>query len=1765
MLQYLGNKALNISVSPTPDTNSTPPPPARQRTFPWFWFGALIGTLLSAAGLGLAAWAWIFINEDLSPVLSRVLSEQLERPVELGDVEQVTLNSIQVGPSSLGASESDPTRLTAETILVQVNPLEALFTARVGLNLTVVGADGYWQQDPDKGWISFDIPEDEDDEDDEESRFKIRLDKIRLRDSLLTLVPVSQAGELLESIPLEDVSGRLDVDEIIVDEEDAQRFRFEIVGDPTGGGEISLKGEVQPVEQDASQAETDDSQSVATNLYIQSDKALVDDILRFTLATIALPTDAVDVESGRVSGTVELGFYPDEDVDYSGVLSIDKASLVTEAVPLPVENIDGQTRFNGNEWTIDRLSATYGEIDAIAEGLLDFDAGYDLDVVADEVTVEEFVATTDLELPVPTEGTFDAVAKVGGPLDNPLVTGSAIATTPVNVDKITFTSAAANVLYQNQLLYIDDIAATPNTGGSLTGSGQVRIGAGSPFSFDLTGRNLPAREIAQLYGSNPNFQIGLVSADVAVIGNDGNVNTSIAWNAPAAQYPASGKIDVNGRTLTFRDTLVQVGGGLVRGAGTLVGKQWNADVNLAGVNLGSFSEAVNGDINGRFNLSGNTDNNRLDAIAAQGNITFANGLASFSSPTNTFFADFTDPLAAQVAWDGQTINVLQANAERLSGSGTLTPNFDNGFELERFDLDVSAQDYAIAELPFELPEILVLSGRTDFNGRVTGSPSDPNVNGNVQVANLIVNQLPFDPYLTGTIGYTDGSGLDLNVAGTSDQIALSVGPFTDNDAIPPLDFDVNWRTAFATGQTRGDILDVQAQNFPLSALNFPADNVNSIGQLRGNLTTDVAINLNSQTVAGDFTVDQLGLGYLGIGRLAGQLRYADSLATLTSGRLQLNENFYDVSGRLSLAGPVPTYSVNAATENGNVQNILTALSIYRLEDFRRGLTAPEWITGVSSESELDAVLATSPTGRANAALLDQLRRLAELQALEAERELAEANDPLPPLRELDGPFAGGIQLEGSGSDFKLDFDIAGDNWVWGDDYSAQDVVATGTLTPNVLTLEPVRFASVLTTVDQPESIETVVDAETFEDSQLPQLPEDPTNRPDEVPENQLVEPALSAVTLAGQVVFGEETALTSNLQADVRNIEVGVLRDILQVPLDIEGFANATATLGGTLSNPQLRGDANLTAVTINDTPIESATAQYLYQNARLNLRSSLIATEPEHPLTLLARIPYAFNFMDVQPQSDDISVNIDVEDEGLALLNIFQDQVAWESGEGAVSLNVGGTLFSPEIQGFANLENAVLSAQVLPDLLTEVNGQARFEDDRIIVDSLEGRFSDGKLTAAGTFPLLNPIASGAEIAALAEPQNNPDTPEPENAAVDFPEDFNPLFPQPLAPERPLTLNFEDIDLNLERLYAGGVYGQIVVGGSALLRGPQIGGEVILSDGQISLPDGGDASEAEVAAAAGEEVDLGDRPLPADIGNPSGITPNFRNLRLTLDDSIRIVQGNLLNFAADGTLALNGSAQDLAPEGTINLRSGRVNLYTTVFRLRGRDNTATFTPETGIQNPFLDVSLRASVPEVNRSTPIAVANTPFVSADVAETNTGFETTGSLRTIRVRADVVGPANAIFENLELSSSPSRSQDELVTLIGGGFITALESTVGSLSGGGDGFQGLINLVGGALLNNIQDVIGNALSVSELSLFPVTSSNSTVGQDTDDTGLDVGAEVGFDITDSTTLSILKVLTDSTNPEFGVNYRLTDSLNVRGTTNFEDINQILLEYELRF
>jgi len=79
---------------------------------------------------------------------------------------------------------------------------------------------------------------------------------------------------------------------------------------------------------------------------------------------------------------------------------------------------------------------------------------------------------------------------------------------------------------------------------------------------------------------------------------------------------------------------------------------------------------------------------------------------------------------------------------------------------------------------------------------------------------------------------------------------------------------------------------------------------------------------------------------------------------------------------------------------------------------------------------------------------------------------------------------------------------------------------------------------------------------------------------------------------------------------------------------------------------------------------------------------------------------------------------------------------------------------------------------------------------------------------------------------------------------------------------------------------------------------------------------------------------------------------------------------------------------------------------------------------------------------------------------------------------VFATVTGPSQ-LFDNLQLTSNPSRSESEIIALLGGGFVNTL----------GRGTLGLANFASSAVLGNFQGTInniGNAFGLSELRLIP-------------------------------------------------------------------------------
>jgi translocation and assembly module TamB len=1133
------------------------------------------------------------------------------------------------------------------------------------------------------------------------------------------------------------------------------------------------------------------------------------------------------------------------------------------------------------------------------------------------------------------------------------------------------------------------------------------------------------------------------------------------------------------------------GGGIVNAKGRAESGNWRASIEGEQIALSRFQQAfesqqqslqakglvsdapnlpqLRGLFNGNINLSG--------PIAASLQTVRAGG--SFRISELPFLKQ---PFEAVFNWDGKRVEIENATTPGLTANGFVNVELEGKRvpSISNLDLDVRLANFNLEALPAEQLGFLTpmgvknpseknqpLRGNVDFTGRLSGTLAALSLVGDVEVRDLAVNQIAFDPVLAGSVNADAGKSVDLRLAGASDKIEVAL-----NQSFLPTSFLIQRGESVASGQTEGETLRVNLSDFPLAALNLAPGKEAGLGPITGTVSGQVNVPgwkmpLNPATLqaTGQIAIAQPAIGYIKGDSFQAEFSYANGSASLTNGLFRQGSGQYLISGNVK-TGANPQFEGKVNVQQGNLQQVLAALQYFNLGDLARGLKPP--VYGDSGDVQTVAV------GEPEAPLIEQLRRLAEIETILQQQQAVKASEKLPPLSQLQGTFGAEIAVAGSlRTGVQAQFNVKGDNWQWGE-YVAEQFSLEGSFQDGILTVLPLEIRS-----------------------------------------------GKSAIGFSGQLGQKAQSG-----QLRVENVPVEELAKVVELPfVDVTGNLNLRANLAGSLENPQATGELSLLEGTLNGEPIKQADGSFSYSNARLNFGGSALVTQTE-PIEVQGSLPFELPFAAVKADSDQIDLRANLQNEGLAIINVLTPQVAWVSGKGQVQLRVGGTLQQPVAQGIANFENATVRANAFPEPLTGLTGTVRFEGDRIRVEGIRGELSQGQVVAAGVIPLSVPFAEGDVDAA-----------------------------------NPLAVNLDKLALNLRGLYSGGVVGQVQARGTA--RRPQLSGNIELYNGEVFLrsPGGGTTELASASSASDSPAtEVSPSASPTTEVSPSAGTPTspsfevgLNDLRLNLGRGIRVTSAPILSFQATGGLRVNGTLDDLRPEGTIRLTSGSVNLFTTQFRLdRGYPQTATFVPTQGL-DPTLDVRLATAVQEVTRF------RTPgtSVASEIADEPTSL---GSVRSVRVQALVRGRASQLAESLELRSSPSRSETEIVALLGGSFVQTL--------GQGDSTLAIANLAGAGLLNNLQSAISNATGLSEVRLFPTrirsneaktASSSSAAGS------LGLGLEVGFDITRNISASIIRVLSANQPTEFTVRYRLSDKLLLRSSSNFQGDNRVTAEYELRF
>ncbi|MCA6595058.1 translocation/assembly module TamB domain-containing protein [Pseudanabaena mucicola] len=1699
-----------------------PPQEAAKSTFARNLGRVSVGLAISlmASILGAFWYGRYFLNERLSPLLEVELNKAIKRPLQLGKVERIGMSSIRFGKSLVPPTDKESNFLAVEAIEVKVDPWTYLTHRQIGLDAVVEQPQLFLKQDV-TGFLQ--LPKITPPERPTQEGL-IDLRKITFNDAQITIQSISK-GELV-SLSQVQIDSNWKITDI-----NNQSLKMKgkgfvtlpniaAIAVPPNPEQLKKAIKTLNADKDSSKGSLDfdidwDLTRGQGTIDLQSPNLQIAAVQGFA---VSLP---FEIQEGLLDFEAKVAILAGKEApNISVTAQLTEGSIKSPKLPKPITQIAGKLNYDGTTASLKEFVAEYDFLKATVEGTFDQQKGFNVNFASTSLDLAKAIESFKVKVPVMIAGEIKLSGKLTGTSQKPALTMEISTPKPVSFDRIKVDRFLTTVeLKDLNTLLIKKFQAA-STGATLTGIGQIKLPqkdkpAEILFNSSLVG---VAEEFINLYDTKLPVTIGQVTSSLQITGNLNNPQVLAQIEAPNATYPARGEVFIEDGLATIRNTKVSFPIGEVGLAGTynIASGAWKTQLNSNGIPLAAFLPNQKGILQGLLNLRSDRGSFVLTDIIGDASIQLPQGLT-----------ELPDAITANLIWDGKNLlipslqvsNYLTANGNvdlafpnnspnqlptgiaginldmisrnvsisRLASLSSVIPpqasgmlnfrgNLSGAIDKLKISGALQLEDVNLASLGSGLAKqglVAPSRGSLNFNGSINGYFPDPRLVGNLRIAGLKVNQieldnlnfqgvldgiskvpqatgdlllaglrvdkLAFDPRLEGKVNFNANQGANIDLRGNRDRIVANL-----DQSFRPIDFNVNLGEATARGRrldNNPNRLQVVVNNLPLPLVaSFTGQNDLS-GKVSSNLIADFS---NNPKANGEVIIERPRFGRFIAERAIAKVTYADGVFSLRDGNLTVRQGESTNEYKFNLTySPALDDSLAGAVEiaQGRMQDVFATLQWANIVDTTQVFSLTK--TRAANLQPLEAIrLLGEP-------LYKQLQYLSQIELRQEQQETVNStrNFNLPPLTEFRGDIKGKVTFGfNKHRGIRLGFDLVGKKFEYGK-FAIDDVKVVGLYSNGVFAIANANFQS-------DKSYGKITKA---------RLRLAPASNP-----------LLRVREQSGEI--------------ELRDFPIESLRPLpffSAIPIDLTGKINGNLSITGTsLLDTKVVGKLSLTDGTVNRQPIEFIAVQFNYDKLNVNFSVNMKVFGKE-AVVATGNVGVFGNF----------NVKLDVKNEGIAFINIFNQPVRWVDGKGSIDLTASGTFRDPKIAGKITVDNAKVKVAGLPGDFSEVRGDIAFTSDRLI-SNITSNFSEGKLTMKGILPISNPNLL------------KPDTPEYQQA---------------------LAINADQLKLNIRDISSNNFNSRVIVLGSLLT--PEITGEVLLGDGRFVI--GNDADPNSTAAT-----------------NSNSDVPDVAFERLVVKlQNMQVTRFPIFNFLGEGTLIVNGTLQKPAPEGRVSITRGQFNAISARFRLdRSYENFVEFKATQGL-NPILNVRVSGAVSEVTR-VPIN-SNRPndlFSPNEVPVSNLG-----SQRTLQVQASVTG--TALVPDIRLSSSPPRSQSEIIALIGGGVLQN--------QGASDPASALANFAGSTVLNFLQDAIGDALNLAEFNLSPVTT-NTTGSSRTGTLGL--SAEAAVNVSNSFSIALQRIINDSTQPtNFSIRYRVDPNILMRGNYGSDGNRGISIEYENRF
>lgn len=422
-----------------------------------------------------------------------------------------------------------------------------------------------------------------------------------------------------------------------------------------------------------------------------------------------------------------------------------------------------------------------------------------------------------------------------------------------------------------------------------------------------------------------------------------------------------------------------------------------------------------------------------------------------------------------------------------------------------------------------------------------------------------------------------------------------------------------------------------------------------------------------------------------------------------------------------------------------------------------------------------------------------------------------------------------------------------------------------------------------------------------------------------------VEKAIMAKDRGSLNATGEfNLAGNLNLELKAREMPLDII-GVIFPGKDFKGTFALDSTIGGSINSPLVSLAARGKDNTVAGARFDAWTTEINYETGRLTIGQLQLQTGKELS-TIEGEVAFA--------EPTKLNLRLNLNDGGLGIINLFNDQVSWVRGKAGLVLQAGGDLAQPRLNGRIFLADAEVKLNSLTSSLKSLNGQAQITNSLVSIEGLTALW-----TGERTRDYLNPVGLAGYI-------------DLSRALGDQPSVTLNLAISPTS----IFAAFPNLYIGSLQVAQLSLYGPLAFDLSA---GPTLSGKVNIDNSVITLSKSGGDNNKQVPFQFDLEVNLNKNVyvVMGDIG-----TLDLSNIFMNLE------------IESKG-LKISGNMRAPTLLGKVQVKRGTVNLLSREFTLltldqqqkyfpnseQLGDNAATFTGEKGTEGYLPQISITSLV------------------------------------------------------------------------------------------------------------------------------------------------------------------------------------------------------------